>query len=216
MRRFPFNLAAARVLTATMAAMAVACAFVEQTAAGQGYHQATLNTPLVSDGANLHVPKAGMFRKVILTANEPAATASSAVVVGDLEVTDAWARVMLPGQPTGGGYITITNRGSEADRLVAASSPAAGKVEIHTMAVVDDVMVMRPAGGALEIPAGGTVEMKPGGMHLMFMQVSKPFRDGEEIAVSLEFETAGKVAVVLPVRASSGAPDHDAGHDHGN
>ena len=134
-----------------------------------------------------------------------------AVVAGDLEIAAAWARAMLPGQPAGGGYLTVTNRGAEADRLVGASSPAAGRVEIHTMEVVDEVMTMRPVDGGLEIPAGGTVELKPGGLHLMFMEVAEPFREGGSVAATLEFEKAGQVAVELAVRAARGG---DGQHGH--
>jgi periplasmic copper chaperone A len=141
-----------------------------------------------------------------------AAPAADAGGAGDIELTGGWARAMLPGQPTGGAYVTITNKGAEADRLVGASSPAAGKVEVHTMTVVNDVMTMRPAEGGLEIPAGGAVELKPGGFHLMFMQVSQPFQAGGEVPVTLEFERAGKVELVLPVSAAKAPAGHHSGH----
>lgn len=138
------------------------------------------------------------------------------VTVGNIEISDAWARAMLPGQPTGGGYLTIVNSGGEADRLVGASSSSAAKVEIHNMEVVNDVMTMRPVEGGLEVPAGATVALEPGGLHLMFMKVSEPFRDGGVVPLSLEFEKAGKVDVGLPVRKSGEGPasstDH-SGHD---
>jgi periplasmic copper chaperone A len=120
---------------------------------------------------------------------------------GDIEVTAGFARAMLPGQPTGGGFVTILNKGASPDRLVAATSPAAGKVEIHSMEIKDGVMVMRPVEGGLEIPAGGTVAMKPGGLHLMLMQVENPFAVGTPVPLTLEFEVAGKVEIELPVRA---------------
>nr|WP_157017485.1 DUF1775 domain-containing protein [Mesorhizobium xinjiangense] len=132
------------------------------------------------------------------------------VVAGDLEISAAWAKAMLPGQPAGGGYLTITNTGDEPDRLTAVTSPAAGAVEVHKMEVVDDVMTMRPVDGGLEIPAGGTVELKPGGMHLMFMQVAEPFRDGGRVPVTLDFEKAGKVELTLPVTRAGGAMDHSS------
>jgi copper(I)-binding protein len=122
------------------------------------------------------------------------------VTVGNIEISAGWARAMLPGQPTGGGYLTIANKGAEDDRLVSAASPVAAKVEVHTMEVVNDVMVMRQVEGGLAIPAGAAVELKPGGLHLMFMRVSTPFKDGESVPLSLDFEKAGKVDVVLPVR----------------
>lgn len=132
------------------------------------------------------------------------------VSAGNLEISAGWARAMLPGQPTGGAYLTIANKGGEDDRLIAESSPAAGKVEIHSMEVVNDVMVMRPVEGGLVIPAGAAVELKPGGLHLMFLQVSEPFRDGGTVTLELEFDRAGKVDVALPVRKAG--PDH-SGHD---
>ncbi len=133
---------------------------------------------------------------------------ADAVTAGDLTIAGGWARAMLPGQPAGGGYLTVTNKGKAADKLVAVSSPSAGKVEVHTMEVVNDVMVMRPVEGGVEIPAGATVELKPGGLHVMFMQVKEPFKEGGTVPVTLEFEKAGKVDVALPVQAKAGADEH--------
>jgi copper(I)-binding protein len=125
--------------------------------------------------------------------------ASAPVTAGDLEITAYRAKAMLPGQPTGGGFMTIANKGAAADRLLSVASPSAPMVEIHTMEVVNDVMTMRPVEGGLEIPAGAMVELKPGGMHLMFMHVTEPFKEGATIPVTLEFEKAGKVELTLPV-----------------
>jgi len=129
---------------------------------------------------------------------------ASAVKAGDLEISAGWVRAMLPAQKVGGGYLTITNAGAGADRLVAVSSPASGKVELHSMAIVNDVMTMRPVDGGIEIPPGATVELKPGGFHLMFMAVAEPFKDGATVSLTLEFEKAGKVEMTLPVRKSAG------------
>lgn len=131
------------------------------------------------------------------------------VTVGELRISSAWARAMLPGQKAGGGYLTITNAGTADDRLVSAASPAAAKVEIHEMKVVDDVMVMRPVAG-LVIPAGAAVELEPGGLHVMFMQVPKGFAAGETVPLTVQFEKAGAVELQLPVLAGAGE-DH-SGH----
>jgi copper(I)-binding protein len=128
---------------------------------------------------------------------------------GNLEITSAWARAMLPNQPAGGGYLTVTNNGAEPDRLLGGSTPAVGKVEIHTMEVVNDVMTMRPVEGGLEIPPGETVELKPGGLHVMFMGVEDPFQEGDTLQVTLEFEKAGKVEVAFPVRKGEGGGHGD-------
>lgn len=132
---------------------------------------------------------------------------TAVVAAGDLEISGYWAKAMLPGQPTGGGYLSIANNGAAADRLVAVSSPAAGMTEIHTMEIVNDVMNMRPVEGGVEIAPGATVELKPGGTHLMFMQVKEPFAEGTIVPVALEFEKAGKVELALPMQKAAG-DDH--------
>ncbi len=136
---------------------------------------------------------------VVAPAASLAAEASAPVAAGELEITAYRAKAMLPGQPTGGGFLTIANKGQAADRLLSVTSPAARMVEIHTMEVVNDVMTMRPVEGGLEIPAGATVELKPGGLHLMFMMVAEPFKEGGAVPLTLEFEKAGKVELTLPV-----------------
>jgi hypothetical protein len=39
------------------------------------------------------------------------------VTVGALEISKAFTKAMLPGQPVGGGYLTIRNTGGTDDRL---------------------------------------------------------------------------------------------------
>ena len=141
------------------------------------------------------------------------AAAAETVKAGDLEIASAFARAMLAGQKAAGAYLTVTNHGAAADRLLGGSSPAAGKVEVHTMEVVNDVMTMRPVEGGLEIPAGGTVELKPGSYHVMLMDVAKPFVEGDTVPVTLTFEQAGAVELALPVRVVTGAGQN---HGHGH
>lgn len=133
------------------------------------------------------------------------------VMAGDLHLSGHWTRAMLPGQKVGGGYVTITNNGSEDDRLLSATTPASGRMEIHEMAVVDDVMKMRNLPEGLPLPAGETVELKPGSYHLMFMEVEEPFEEGGMVPVVLTFEKAGEVELVLPIMA---ADTREMDHDH--
>ncbi|GGA88693.1 hypothetical protein GCM10011491_15620 [Brucella endophytica] len=138
--------------------------------------------------------------------------ADKAVVkAGSVEISGAFVRAMVPGAKVGGGFVKLVNGGSEADRLVAATSPAAKRVEIHEMTMENDIMKMRQLKEGIAVPAGGTVELKPGGLHIMFMDVVKPFREGETVPVTLEFEKAGKVDVTFrvgPAGASSSEHQH--------
>jgi periplasmic copper chaperone A len=141
------------------------------------------------------------------------------VKTGSLMLTDLWTRATPPNAPTAGGYLTIENAGPEADRMIAASSPSAGKVELHSMSMENGTMIMRPVGNGIEIPAGHTVTLAPGGLHIMFIDLTKGFSEGEKVPVVLTFEKAGAVETFLHVQAiGSPGPAADAGHaghDHG-
>ncbi len=129
---------------------------------------------------------------------------------GRLELRDAWAAPTPGGVSVSAGYLTIVNGAAEADRLVSATSPRAGRVELHEMAMAGDVMQMRPA-GALAIAPGAEVVLAPGGLHLMFYDITTPFAEGEEVPVTLTFERAGAVDVALPVRRPATGAAH-SGH----
>lgn len=123
------------------------------------------------------------------------------VKAGTLEISGFWTRAMLPAQPAAGGFLTVTNTGKEDDRMISVTTTRAGKSEIHEMAIIDNVMKMRQLADGLVIPAGGTVELKPGGFHLMFLEVPERFEEGQTVPVTLTFEKAGKVDLVLPVKS---------------
>lgn len=123
------------------------------------------------------------------------------VKAGDLVITQAWSRATPGGAKTGGGYLTIENKGTAADRLIGGSSDAVGKVEVHEMAMNNGIMTMRPLDKGLTIEPGKTVKLAPGGFHLMLMNLKAPLKQGDKLPITLEFEKAGKVQVSLDVQA---------------
>lgn len=130
---------------------------------------------------------------------------------GSIEIEHPWARATPGGATVGGGYVVLKNTGTTPDRLVSATAPFAGKVEIHEMAMTNGVMTMRPLPDGLAIPAGGTVTLKPGSYHIMFMQLKQPLKEGESVDGTLTFEKAGTIPVQFKVEGlGAGA----AGHDH--
>lgn len=135
--------------------------------------------------------------------------ACSAAEPGALEVRDAWAAPTPNGVDVAAGFLTIANPTGEPDRLLAASSPRAARVEVHEMTMTDGVMQMRRV-EALAVAANGEAVLAPGGAHLMFYGVAQPFVEGEEISVQLTFEHAGAVNVMLPVRNQ--LTGHGGGH----
>src|ERR1700760_748038 len=135
------------------------------------------------------------------------------VKAGDLVISQAWTRATPGGAKTGGGFLTIENKGSTPDKLVGVSADVADKVEVHEMAMDGGVMKMRPVEGGLTIEPGKTVKLAPGGLHLMMMGLKSPLKQGDKLPVTLQFEKAGKVAVTLDVQGV-GAPA-PSGHTGG-
>ena len=132
--------------------------------------------------------------------------------LGDLVIADPHAPATGAHAKTAAGYLTVTNEGSAADRLVAvkADFPEVGLHVSETDA--QGVTRMRGVAG-IEIPAGATVKLEPGGAHVMFMGLTAPFVAGESVAATLVFEKAGAVEVAFGVeaRGATGAAGNPPG-----
>lgn len=111
----------------------------------------------------------------------------------------------------GAGFMMIKNTGDTDDTLleVRAEFP---KVQIHTTEEQDGVARMIHI-DTLTIPAGETVELAPGGYHIMFMGLSEPLQDGDEIPATLVFENAGEVPITFNVTPR---PEMGKAMDHSN
>jgi periplasmic copper chaperone A len=144
--------------------------------------------------------------------------AAATYTVGSIEIGTPWARATPKGASVGGAYMTITNRGAEADRLIGVSSPVANQIEVHQMAMDKGVMSMRPVPGGLEIKPGQTVVLNPESFHLMLIGLKQPLAQGAQVKATLEFAKAGKLDIEYVVESmgaqgpSGAAP---AGMDHG-
>jgi len=136
----------------------------------------------------------------------PAARAQE-VSAGALRIAGPWTRAMRAGG-TGAGFMTIRNTGTAPDRLVAARSPVAPVVELHTHVRDGEVMRMRPV-PAIDLPAGQAVQLAPGGLHLMLIGLTQALNQGGRVPVTLVFERAGEVEVQLAVEgAGARGPAH--------
>lgn len=153
-----------------------------------------------------------MFNRLLSLTAATAVLASSAWAadykLGSLEIDQPWTRATPPTAKAGGGFVTITNKGATADRLVAARSAASDKVELHEMKMDGNVMRMRELEKGVEIPPGATVMLKPGGYHIMFMELKAPFAKDAKVPVTLVFEKAGSIDVPFTVEAMGAGARH--------
>jgi hypothetical protein len=131
----------------------------------------------------------------------PHAAAAHEFQVGDLLIEHPWTRATPKAADVAAGFMKITNRGGEPDRLIGVTSPISDVGQIHTMVMENDVMKMQELKDGLEIPAGATVELKPKSFHVMFMGLRQELKEGEVIEAELTFEKAGKVKVELMVES---------------
>lgn len=120
--------------------------------------------------------------------------------LAEIVIDDPYARASRPNAPTGAAFMVIRNTGETEDRLVAASSDVAKRVELHThIDQGDGVMKMTEIEGGITIPAGEAHMMVRGGDHVMFMGLIEPLEQDTAINVTLTFEQAGDVVVTIPV-----------------
>ena len=102
-------------------------------------------------------------------------------------------------------YMSITNTGAEADRLVSVSCDAAGMTQAMESRMNGDVMSMSDV-PAIDLPAGATLELKPGGYHIMLMGLVRELKAGNTISLTLKFEKAGTITLDVPVLAAGETP----------
>ncbi|MBM3531279.1 MAG: copper chaperone PCu(A)C [Alphaproteobacteria bacterium] len=115
-----------------------------------------------------------------------------------VQVKDPWVRATVPQQAATGAFMHLS---SPADaRLVSASSPVAGVVELHEVRMEKDVMKMRAVPG-IDIPAGKGAELKPGGYHVMLMNLKSQMKEGEVVPITLVIEGKDKRRQTLEVKA---------------
>lgn len=138
-----------------------------------------------------------------------------ASVAADISIDDAYARASGPAAKAGAAFMVIENTGETDDRLIAATSPASARVELHTHIDDGGVMRMVEVEDGIAIPAGGTAMLIRGGDHVMFMGLAASWSQGDMIPVTLTFEKAGEMTMEIPVDLER-KPDHggmSTGHD---
>ncbi len=128
-------------------------------------------------------------------------------------VDHPWARPGRAASVPAAVYFDMVNRGGEGDRLIAAGSERAEHVEIHVSEKAGNGRVaMRLLKDGIALPAHSTVSLEGGSYHIMLIGLGTALEEGESFPMTLTFEKAGEVEVV--VKVEDRAAPAPGGHSH--
>lgn len=114
-------------------------------------------------------------------------------------VKDAWIRGVPPSAKSTAAFMIIQNSGAEEMVLQSAACGIAEMVQIHTMAQVGEMMMMKEV-SELKVPANGETALAPKGYHIMLIGLIRPIDEGETIPLSLNFADGTTVNVDAVVK----------------
>ncbi len=117
---------------------------------------------------------------------------------GDLAIIHPMMPAPAANAKVAGGYMVIDNKGTADDKLLSVSSDI-GVAQIHKSAVDANGMATMTEQPEVAVPAGQTVVFEKGGLHVMFMDIKTPVKEGDMVPVTLTFEKAGPLKVEFMV-----------------
>ncbi len=127
-----------------------------------------------------------MALAVLATCSPAGAPAAESAVI---EVQGAFLMEPAGGRDVTSGGFEVTVSGAPVS-LVAAETPLAGRVELHTMEMDDGVMRMRQV-EAFEVSEDQPLVLERGGNHLMVYGLSEDFAAAGETDLLLTFRDSG-------------------------
>lgn len=122
-------------------------------------------------------------------------------------VRNAWVREAPPNAQVLAGYAQIENASSQADAIVAVSSDAFEKAEIHRSEVTDSVARMMQL-KELDLPPRKIVKLEPGGTHVMLFNPKSPLSAGQHVTLSFTLRSGKTLNVDADVRNPLKTSEH--------
>ncbi|WP_413112180.1 copper chaperone PCu(A)C [Thaumasiovibrio sp. DFM-14] len=121
--------------------------------------------------------------------------------ISEMLIEKPWSKEVPPSSNVTAGFFVIENLSGQDDKLLSASSPVAGKMELHDHTHENGMMKMRQI-DSIALPAGERVALRPGSLHLMLFDLKKHSVDGDVIPVTLQFESAADIEIELIVESA--------------
>ncbi|WP_339672891.1 copper chaperone PCu(A)C [Dasania marina] len=131
----------------------------------------------------------------------------------ELIIEQGYVRGLPPGQPNTAAFMTLHNTGRLPLTIVAISSEAADKVELHTSRQHNGMVHMEQL-ERLPIAAAERVQLQPGGHHLMLLGLRRPLPEGESVALRFSLSDGTQATATLNVRSVLNEPEQTHQHHH--
>ena len=116
-----------------------------------------------------------------------------------IEITNAYTYASKSHSDVAGVFMSIKNSSNKSVSLVSGSSKVDQSFEIHTINDENGVKSMSQI-DKIEIKPQKLVELKPGGLHLMLIGLKNPFKVGQEIEITLNFDNTTPMTLKIPVK----------------
>ena len=140
----------------------------------------------------------GIFAKLCIPAFLFVTLAATSVAA-DLDISQPWVREAPPAAPVMAGYMHIRNSTADTVSVIAVSSPAFTRAELHRTVVENGIARMEPV-GQLVIAAGESVVLEPGGLHLMLFEPLQALQEGDSVTLVVHRADGVCKTVQAPVR----------------
>jgi hypothetical protein len=177
----------AQIGTATVGTLTVSGAYVEATALASATAAPTADA------------MSGMGGMTVATPAATAAAMSGMDMASPAPTMAAMSGMAMSG-PTSAVYLTISNSGDKADKLLSVTTDAAQKASVHQTVVTNNIAQMIAVDGGLDIPANGKVSFRPGGYHIMIENLTHDLIAGGTIKVTLTFQSGTVINLTVPIK----------------
>ena len=124
---------------------------------------------------------------------------SNAALADPISVERAYVRATPPHTTNSAAFMVIHNTLKKDIKLIAASSDAAERVELHQHIHEDGMMKMRQV-EEITIQAEQQVTLQPGGYHVMLFGLKQALKDGDLLQFSLYFDNGEKITLDAPIK----------------
>jgi periplasmic copper chaperone A len=133
---------------------------------------------------------AGVFvsAALIMAAAQPKRVAASS----------GWVKLPAPGETQAMAFVAIENPTMYGIYVVSATADAARRVELRDGGQSGDAR-LKPV-EFISVPAYESIDMKPDSVHLMLLDLRRPLKEGDKVALTLATDNAGTLEIAAIVR----------------